>query len=48
MSQGDIIQRVGTGESGTVMRPRDEMETRWVERALEEVSAVEVWDGSDE
>jgi hypothetical protein len=37
LSQDDIIQRSG---SSTVMRPRDEVETRRVERALEEISTA--------
>jgi len=34
LSQDDIIQRSG---SSAVIRPRDEVETRRVERALEEI-----------
>jgi hypothetical protein len=34
LSQDDIIQRSG---SSTAVRPRDEVETRRVERALEEI-----------
>jgi hypothetical protein len=37
LSQDDIIQRSG---SSTVMRPRDEVETRRVERALEEIATA--------